>query len=838
MKKSLFFTAALFSISLLAARATISQEKQNRTPLQKPRDLTAFLIGHAHIDLAWLWRWEETVHDIAPHTFWGTLAQMDRLPGLTFAQSQTAVYEAIEKEYPELFQRIKQKVKEGTWIPVGGMWAEPDLNMPDGESLARQLLYGKRYFLEKFGVDVRVGWNPDSFGHSFQLPQILAKAGIKNYVFERCAPPEAPVFWWEGADGSRVLSYVPPGWYLVDLKDGIKDLLVGAAGSAGLSDFMILYGAGDHGGGPRATDIEAIQKFRRNRDHPKLEFVRPEEYFRRLASRQTSYPVVNKELNFTFPACYTTQVETKKHNRRLENLLLSAEKFSSLALFPGYRDYYPERDLDEAWKIILRNQFHDILDGSSIGPVYEEAAEYYQDAYERGKRALGFSLEAIANAIDTRGEGLPLIIFNPLSWRRTDPVETEIVLAEPDTAITLIDDQSREVPFQVLKERRDGNRRFRTICFIAEGIPALGYKSYRLLKAGAQREFSTDLSVGAYALENRFMRVSLDPTTGWLKSLFEKNGGREALASPANVLQIITDEPKSMSAWELDLKQTIARLGENGAAVEVVENGPVRGIVRVKNAFRSSEFVQDIMLYSNLPRLDCLTRINWQERNLMVKAAFPAAAWSGRADFEIPFGFVARPTDGTEVPALKWIELTDDSGGFGLSLLNDSRYGFDVKDNVMRISLIHGATSPDPEADRGKHETLYSLYPHERSWQESLTFRRGLELNSPLFPHLAMNHPGPLKPTGSFMRVEPENIVLTSLKKESGYFGRDLVCRLVEMFGRETDALIEVPEGVVTAVETDLIERPLSKMEIDGNIMRLKMKPFEIKTIRLSKEKK
>jgi alpha-mannosidase len=836
MRKSLLFAASFFSVCLFVAAATPPQPQQKKAPLRNPRDLTAHLIGHAHIDLAWLWRWEETVHDVATHTFWGTLAQMDRLPGLTFAQSQAAVYEAIEKNYPGLFERIKDKVKSGTWIPVGGMWAEPDLNMPDGESLARQLLYGKKYFLEKFGVDVQVGWNPDSFGHNFQLPQILTKAGIKYYVFERCAPKDAPVFWWEGADGSRVLAYVPPGWYLVDLKNGVKDLLTEAAGSTGLSDFMLLYGAGDHGGGPRATDIDAIQKFRRDRDHPKLEFVHPGDYFRMLASSKSSFPVVNQELNFTFPACYTTQVEVKKHNRRLENLLLSAEKLSSLAFFPEYRNYYPERDLDEAWKTVLRNQFHDILDGSSIGPVYEEAEEHYQDAYERGKRALRFSFEAIADAIDTRGEGLPLIVFNSLAWIRTDPVETEIALSGPDKAIAIVDDQNREVPYQVLKERKDGELRFQKVCFIAESVPSLGYKTYRLLKAGARPEFKTDLSTGAYTLENRFLRASLDPRTGWLKSLIDRVTSREALASPGNILQAIVDEPKSMSAWELDLKQVVARIGENGASVEVLENGPVRAIIRVKNAFRSSLFTQDIRLYSNLPRLDCLTKINWQERNLMIKAAFPAAARNTRADFEIPYGHISRPADGTEVPALKWVDLTDESGSFGLSLLNDSRHGFDVRENMLRISLIHGATSPDPEADRGMHETVYSLYPHDQSWREGLTFRRGLELNSPLIAHIAMNHPGPLKSVGSFMRVEPENVILSSLKKESGYFSRDLVLRVFEVFGRETDAIIEVPADARTAIETDLIERPLAKMEIDGNIIRLKMKPFEIKTIKLSKE--
>ena len=214
VKSALFLVATVLFLAL-----AVEAEAQREKPADefKPRDFTAHLIGHAHIDLAWLWRWEETVHDIATHTFRGTLAQMDRIPGLTFAQSQAALYEAIERNYPGLFQRIKDRVKEGTWIPVGGMWVEPDLNMPDGESFARQLLYGKRYFMDKFGVDVNVGWNPDGFGHSFQLPQILNRAGIKYYVFERCAPEKMPVFWWEGLDGSRLLAYVPPGWYLVNL---------------------------------------------------------------------------------------------------------------------------------------------------------------------------------------------------------------------------------------------------------------------------------------------------------------------------------------------------------------------------------------------------------------------------------------------------------------------------------------------------------------------------------------------------------------------------------------------------------------------------------------------
>ncbi len=825
----LAIAVALFLLS--AAMAGFPQEE--RPPASfKPRDFTAYLIGHAHIDLAWLWRWEETVHDIGPQTFTGTLEQMGKFPGLTFAQSQAAIYEAVEQHDPDLFDRIREKVKAGTWVPVGGMWSEPDLNMPDGEAFARQLLYGKKYFLEKFGVDVKVGWNPDGFGHNFQLPQILSKAGIKYYVFERCAPEKTPVFWWEGLDGSRLLAYVPPGWYLVNLKDGVRNLIFQASKNTPLKDFMLLYGEGDHGGGPRPTDLAAIRKFREDKNHPRLEFVAPDKYFQIIQSSGIEFPVLKKELNFTFPACYTTQAETKKFNRELESLLLSAEKFSAVAVSRGARAYYPERDIDEAWKIVMRNQFHDILDGSSIGPVYDESRRYYEAARTRAQRALDFSLEAMSNQVDTRGEGIPLLVFNSLNWERTEPVEAAVTFVHPVSAIKVIDASGAEVPHQIAERNEKSGITEIRFLFIAEKVPSFGYTSYRILGTDAGREFETSLTVKGLTAENEFFKLTLDPRTGWISRFTDKKNGREVLDGPGNILQAIVDEPPHMSAWELGLKETLANIGQDGAAVEVLEAGPVRALLRVKNVFRNSFFIQDIMLYHRLPRVDCHVRLNWQERNLMIKAAFPAAAKNSMADFEISFGAISRPVDGTEVPALRWIDLTDASGAHGLSLINDCKYGFDVKDNIMRISLIHGATDPDPEADRGEHELLYSLYPHAGNWRGAKTFRRGYELNHPLLFRTAMIHPGDWPTAQSFFEVEPENIVLSAVKKETGYYERAVILRVVEACGLETEVRIAVPSPV-EAVETDLIERPLAKIETDGRILKFKIKPFEIKTIRL-----
>jgi alpha-mannosidase len=504
-----------------------------------------------------------------------------------------------------------------------------------------------------------------------------------------------------------------------------------------------------------------------------------------------------------------------------------------LAVTSGARSYYPERDIDEAWKTVLRNQFHDILDGSSIGPVYDESRIHYEAALERARRALDFSLEALANRVDTRGEGVPLLVFNPLPWERTDLVEAEVSYAGAVKGIRVIDGSGKEVPAQTLADRSAGGKTSFRLLFLAEKMPSLGYRMYRVLKAESRPAFKTGLSVEGWTLENEFLKLTLNPKTGWMQSLFDKRDGREVLAAEGNVLQAIVDEPETMSAWELGLKDTAWEIGAQGATVEVLETGPVRAAFRVKSLFRNSLFVQEIRVYDRVPRVDCRLWVDWQERNLMVKAAFPAAAKSSSAVFEIPYGAIPRPVDGSEVPALRWIDLTDEKGTHGLSLLNDCKYGFDVKGSVMRISIVHGPTDPDPEADRGEHELLYSLYPHQGGWAEAETFRRGYELNNPLLARAGMIHSGAWPAERSFLSVKPANVILSSLKKEAGYFNRAVILRLYEVLGKETEVSLEFP-GPVTAVETDLIERPLDKIETDGKMLRLKVKPFEIKTIRVT----
>ncbi len=819
-----------------------TQSEGQAGKLGDPRAYTAVLVGHAHIDLAWLWRWEDTVHEIAVQTFGGTLAQMAKVPGLTFAQSQPALYEVMEKDYPEIFQAISRRIREGTWIPVGGMWCEPDLNMPDGEALARQLLYGKRYFLEKFGVDVTVGWNPDSFGHSWQLPQIFRRAGITDYVFGRCAPDKTPFFRWQGKDGSRVFAYIPQGWYNVGLQNGLTDIFKEAAAQTPVKEFMILYGAGDHGGGPRESDIAALAKFRMDPSQPKMVFGSPVSFLKKVQASGVDFPLVDRELNFTFPACYTTQVEEKKWNRASESLLLQAERFSALAVAGGWRDYYPARDLDEAWKIVLRNQFHDILDGSAIGPAYEEAVRYYKEAAARGNRALDFSLETLSGAVDTRGDGIPVVVFNPLFWNRTEAVTAEAALPGAPVAVGLLDPTGAPVPVQILERTAgDMQTRFRFL-FVAKDVPSFGYRVYRAVaSAKTDQTARTGLAATPTSVENEFFKVDVDKSAGWIRSLYDKRSKKEVFSGPGNVLQSIVDEPESMSAWELGLKGNALNFGANGATVSLLEAGPVRAVLRITTPFRNSVFQQDLTLYSGVPRIDCRLHSEWQERNLMIKVAFPVNAQTDKAEFEIPFGSITRPADGTEVPALRWVDVSDPASGQGFSLLNNAKYGFDVKGSVIRMSVIHGATSPDPEADRGSHEFLYALYPHAGTWKEAESLRRGYELNYPLLVRSGMLHTGNLPAEHSFVRAEPAGVVLSTLKMAAGYDSRDLIVRMVEVFGSKTTARVSFP-WPVQAMEADLIERPLKDgllldSEGERNEVAVPLSPYEIKTFRVVRKK-
>ncbi|HUV04951.1 MAG TPA: glycoside hydrolase family 38 C-terminal domain-containing protein [Armatimonadota bacterium] len=794
---------------------------------------TLHLVGHAHIDMNWLWLWPETV-DVCKNTFSTMLKIMAEYPEFRFSQSQASAYLPIEEQYPELFAKIQEAVKSGQWEITAGTWTEGDMNMVSGEAIVRQVLYANRYFKEKFNVEPVVCWEPDTFGHAWTVPQILAKSGLKYYFFTRCGKGEQ-TFWWEAPDGSRVLA-CHRGSYGEVIGRNIMNSALDQAEHYGVRDGMVVYGVGDHGGGPTREHIRKALELQKRLDYPTVKFDTAEGFFKSLLAQKKDFPVIRDELNFIFEGCYTTHADIKKMNRVSENLLPAAEMFSALAGRYGFT--YPHTGFVQAWRNTCFNQFHDIFDGSAIHGSYDYSRELFDKAYGIGEDALSGSMSTIAENVDTNGDGMPVVVFNPLSWKRTDVVRigvpASIVVADlPDglqgKAIRAVDARGREMPADVIGDQ---------VIFTAKDVPPLGYKVFYLSRKPASPSHSAQ---AADTIENEFFIVRVDPASGTVAGIYDKRARREVLAhgQKADVLQLLFESPHWMSAWKLGWNGRVEEL-LSASSVEKVADGPCASTIRVKHEYNKSTFSQDITLYAGVPRIDFKLTADWYEQGdketdfPMLKVAFPVNVTDGKATFEIPFGSIERPANGNEVPAQKWIDLS--AGDYGVGLLNDCKYGHDVSGTTMRLSLLRCSYDPDPKPDQGRHEIVYSLYPHTGDWRKADTVRRGYELNNPLVAVLATKHAGRLPKEHSFIRVEPSNLVVTALKRaeDSG----DLILRFYESQGKRGAARIRFGMGVKSVCEADLMERPLNRLPIPvtNGWISIPFGKWEIKTLKLSVE--
>jgi len=831
-----------FDSSLTLARATLE-------PLAPElKQHTVRLTGQAHIDMAWLWPWTETV-EVVRRTARTALQLMTRNPEFTFTQSQAAAYAWIEEKYPALFNEIKERVKEGRWEIAGGMWVEPDLNLPDGESLVRQILLGKRYFQEKFGVDVRVGWNPDTFGYNWQMPQILRKSGMEYFVTTKLAFNDTNkfphrLFWWQAPDGSRILTYFPNPLGADVEPSPMARHLAAISRPSGVKEIMFFYGVGDHGGGPTQENIEAARRLQQTSLFPRVQFSTARPFLDGLlaSSPELTIPVWNDELYFEYHrGVFTTQAETKRNNRKSEVLLLNAEKFSSLAQL--YGKPYRQKELNTAWRMVLFNQFHDILPGSSIAPVYVDAARDYAQVRYIGQDVLDDSLAYLGGQIDSRGPGLALVVFNPQSWERTEVVEAKVRLPEAAGDYHVTDNHGLPVPHQTVG--RDDRSTLLKFLFLADRVPSLGYRTFRVIPgppqgggAGSVPNTSLQGRPQEMVLENEFLRVKVGTKSGLIESLYDKVNGREVLDATrrGNLLQTFADKPKNWDAWNLDADFENVKWDLDVAdSVAMVETGPVRSVVRVVKHFQKSRIVQDIVLYPKVPRVDCNMEVDWHEKHILLKVAFPISVSSRTATYEIPFGTIKRPTTREtsierakfEVPALRWADLSDEN--YGVSVLNESKYGYDTKGNVVRLSLLRSPAWPDPNADEGFHRFTYSIYPHVGDWERAGTARRGYELNYPLLVRTESNHGGPLLAAHSFLSIDSPSVFLTAMKKAED--DESLVLRFIKLGGDDGESSITLPRAAAGAAESDLMERGLTELAPEEDKLQVTVKPYEIKTI-------
>lgn len=854
-----------FDTSLRAAQGKLDSLR----PYMKQFSINA--VGNSHIDMAWLWPETETV-EVVRNTFSTALELMREYPEFKFTASAAQAYTWMEEKYPAIFSEIKQRVKEGRWEVIGGMWVEPDLNMPDGESLVRQIFYGKRYFKDKFGVDIDIGWNPDSFGYNWQLPQIYKRAGIDYFVTQKLLWAHEfttfpyRLFYWQAPDGSKLLTYFPSDYAnQIDPVKMARDSAVygpamwkydngkNVAPDGGLK-MMYLYGVGDHGGGPTRNDLDTALRWQKpDVVYPHLRFSTAASFFADLRKTESELklPTWNGELYFQYHrGVQTTQSETKRGNRKNEVLILNAEKLASIdTLFGGK---YSQATFDSSWQKILFNQFHDILPGSGIGINYVDAARKYAETSRMSNDTIHKRLGDIASRV--KSDAVGVLVFNPLSWSRTDIVEFEAQLSQPAKGVSATSSDGKPMQAEVVSsDPQTGHVHLRVL---AENVPATGYKLIKLGPQSSSQEAKSSLVAAAEALENEFVRLKVDAKTGCITSLYDKRSKTEVL-SPAvqsegapqnlpdgkpcgNLLQAFVDKPKQWDAWNVDadfVKQHTDLLQAD--EVKLVENTPLRAVIRVRHKWQNSEFVQDITMYPGVPRVDVHMQAEWHERHILLKVAFPVNVKSDKATFEIPYGTVERPTTRNtpaeqaqfEVPALRWGDLSDAT--HGLSLLNDSKYGYDARDNVLRLSLLRAPEWPDPNADQGHHEFTYSLYPHAGTWRAAMTVRQGYELNYPLMAHTTTQHAGTLPAELSFFGTQENNVVITAVKKAAD--DDALIVRFYEWAGKSGDVHLTLPQPASAAWATNLMEQPEGTLSLSsaGTGVVVPTGAYEIKTVKL-----
>jgi alpha-mannosidase len=830
---------------------------------------TFHLTGNSHIDAAWLWPWTETV-DVVKRTFGTALQLMYEYPQYTYTQSAAQYNEWIVQKYPEMNAEIAQRIKEGRWEVVGGMWVEPDLNMPDGESLVRQLLVGKRWYKQAYGVDVRIGWNPDSFGYTWQLPQIYKKSGVDYFVTQKMTWNDTnqlpfKLFWWESPDGSKVLAYFPHDYGNEDLSPVrlSADLAAARTRATGMTDMMDLYGVGDHGGGPTRAVLDQGFHWALPSIPPKIaanmEFGTAQRWFSTVQAQiapespewnyasiakgytpppmpanpgMMAIPTWKSELYFEYHrGVMTTQANHKRNMREAEVEVLDAEKWASLAWLGGRE--YPGAELTEDWKKVLFNQFHDLAAGSGIGVIYKDAQKDYDVVRWSTNEISGGALQAVDERINTGGSGVPVVVYNPLGWERSGEVIAHVQGVKAGINAS---------GAQIVDSKTDEKTGVSDVKLQVLGVPALGYKVVWVgAGKGARQEVASaesDASGSTITLENGILLLGVDKKSGCISSLFDKKSKFEMLASGAcgNQLQFFKDTPKDYDAWNidpgtLDVAPTVI---DRADSVELI--GDEEASIRVTRHWQGSRFVQTISLKDDIVHID--NDIDWHESHVLLKAAFPLAASGPFATYEIPYGTIDRPTTRNnswekaqfEVPAMRWADLGD--GKHGLSILNNSKYGYDAAGNVLRLTLLRSPKWPDAEADIGHHHFHYALYPHAGTWKDALTVRHGYEYNYPLTAVVTTAHAGALPAEHSFASVGPENVVLTAVKKAEDANG--LILRVYEWAGKETTAQFHVPPGATGATVTNLMETPEGEaLAVTGNVVKAPIHPYEILTIRV-----
>lgn len=807
-------------------------------------DYVATCVGHTHIDVAWWWTVAQTREKVG-RSFSTVLKLMDQYPEYIFMSSQPQLYKFIKEDYPDIYEKIKEKVKEGVWEPEGAMWLEADCNVTSGESLIRQILHGKRFFKEEFNVENEVLWLPDVFGYSAALPQILKKSNVNYFMTTKIAWNQFnkmpyDTFMWKGIDGTEILTH------FITTTDPNQDKKCHFTTYNGIlhpgsikgawdryqqkeinDDVLVCYGYGDGGGGVSYEMLETGRRMAKGiPGMPKVKLGNSLDYFKKLEKKvegNKRLPRWVGELYLEYHrGTYTSMARNKRDNRISEQLYESTEKVNSLAMLLGKE--YPAENINKNWENILLNQFHDILPGTSIKKVYDVTDEDYKRIIGSGKEMLADGINYIAENISLKNKSV--VVFNTLGFDRDDIVEFEV---PSDINMPAVLDGNEEIECQLIDDGK--------AIFFAKGIPANGHKAFEIIEA--TKSSSTNLTIEKNYIENKFFDIKINEE-GNITSIIDKKSNREVLkeGQTANVLQAFEDKPMDYDNWDIDIYYDEKMWLVNDVQhIEVIERGNVRSTLEIKRKFQDSTIIQKVYIYNDIPRIDFDTNIDWKESQVLLKAAFPVDINSNEATYEIQYGNVKRPTHRNtswdearfEVCGHKWVDLSE--GNYGVSLMNNSKYGHDILDGVMRLTLLKSGILPNTTSDQEVHNFIYSIYPHTGDYKDAGTVKMAYNLNVPLYSKVEEAHEGSLESKSSLVKVDKDNVIIEVIKKAED--SDELVIRMYECHNMRTNVTLEMISEIESVKECNLMETDISELSKDGNKVSFEMKPFEILTLKV-----
>ena len=791
------------------------------------KDKKLYMIGNAHLDPVWLWNWQEGFQEVKA-TFRSALDRMKEDKDFVFTCSSAAFYEWVEKNNPAMFAEIRKRVEEGRWELAGGWWIQPDCNIPSGEAFVRQGLYGQRYFLEKFGKMAVTGYNVDSFGHNGNLPQILKKSGMDNYVFMRPMPLEkglpGRIFWWKSMDGSKVMTYRIPYEYcswgkdLEKYTDRLKCEL-----EDGEDELMMFYGVGNHGGGPTKENIRSIHELNGREDMPVMEMETTENFFRQVKNNGKEYPEFIGDLQHHASGCYSVLSRVKRENRRAEDKLVEAEGWSSIAKAVEGQPY-PE-DFKKAWKGVLFNQFHDILAGTSIPSAYEDASYLFGQAMAVGQESLNYAIQAISWDIDIEEDVTmrPIVVFNSHAWEGKMIIDLEVRGLSNDN-FKLTDHKGNGIAAQRIQSEATVNGQSRLL-FVAE-LPSMGYEVFKLYLNVEDAPRTAAVKVTDTTLENDRLALTFNPQTGYMESLYDKKADLEVLRRQGGRLAVIEDK---YDTWAHNVFKFDRQLGDMKQVYrKVLEEGPVRSCIRIKYKYNQSYVVQDFRLYRDLDYVQVKVSVDWREPQTQLKIKYPVNFNFRRPTYEIPYGYIEKSANGEEEPGQSWFDFTGEHFKkpvmYGLAIANDAKYSYNMDIDEMNLTVLknsvfaHHAPKQLEEdceycfVDDGLQEFTYILIPHEGSWKDADVVKRAKEVNVRPQTVIETFHEGKLAQRGSFLSLESDHAVICAVKEAEDKDG--VIVRAYETKKQAGRAVLKVPflnreeELIFTPCEIKTVKLP------------------------------